>query len=411
MEHDVIDNPIFQRLRRIRQLAGAHLTYPGGQHSRFEHALGAMHLAGLAGRSLASKTQLNEEQIVEIRLAALLHDIGHGPFSHTFEEVLAEKKGVNHEDMTVKILKETEIKDILSKHGFDSSAMGRYAIGLSENKPRFMNDVIGGSLSVDLMDYLLRDSHFTGVEYGKVDVQRILDSYEVVDGKLAIDQAALYAIEALIIARYEMFRAVYFHRTVRAAEIMLAKAMEAADDELGLTDISKLPRFLALTDEATLAKLTDLKTNGNSELEKARKYAIGYRDRKLLKCVFEKVVYRKDSFIEKIFSQKKIREEIAIQIAHNSGVKSDEIHVDVPTTPSVPFTSSREALSSLILVQKEGEKKHHRTVSINEMPLVGAISGFFDILRIYTNSGNREAVSKAASKFFGQEGYMSKISI
>ena len=116
-ELKVIDSPIFQRLRRIRQLSGAHLTYPSAQHTRFEHSLGVMHIAGQASNALKEKGFLTTDQIQEIRLAALLHDVGHGPFSHLFEEVLQLKKKISHEDIGKKIIQESEIGDILSKGG------------------------------------------------------------------------------------------------------------------------------------------------------------------------------------------------------------------------------------------------------------------------------------------------------
>ena len=118
-ELKIIDSPIFQRLRRIRQLTGAHLTYPSAQHTRFEHSLGVMHIAGNAAQTLKEKGVLKTDDIDNIRLAALLHDIGHGPFSHLFEEVLQQKKKISHEDVGKQLILKTEIGDILSKSGFD----------------------------------------------------------------------------------------------------------------------------------------------------------------------------------------------------------------------------------------------------------------------------------------------------
>ncbi|MGQ9718295.1 MAG: HD domain-containing protein [Nitrososphaerales archaeon] len=410
VERDIIDSGIFQRLRRIRQLAGANLTYPSAQHTRFEHSLGAMHLAGLVGSSLASKTRITDDDIQELRLSALLHDVGHGPFSHLFEEALMEKRGITHEDMSKRIIMETEIKDVIEKNGFDSKEMSELALGLSSKRPKFMNEIIAGGLSVDIMDYLLRDSYFTGVEYGRVDVHRLIDSFEIMDEKLAIDQAALYAFEAFTIARYEMFKAVYFHRTVRAAQAMLIRSIILANDELELTDVNDLQKFLNLTDELTLARLTDLKPK-NKELDQAKRLAIGYRDRRLIKCVFEKIVHRKDRFIERILNQKSIRDKIAIEIAKEAEIDSDSIFFDVPTTPSVPYTSSRQSLSSITLVYKTIEGRRYEIIPIKELALVEAITGYMDIIRIYTSSEHRSKVEKAVETFFGREGYSTKVSM
>jgi HD superfamily phosphohydrolase len=410
VEREIIDTSIFQRLRRIRQLAGANLAYPGAQHTRFEHSLGAMYLAGLSGSSLYSKTHITDDDIQELRLSALLHDIGHGPFSHLFEEALTEKRDVTHEDMSQRIIKETEIKDIIDKHGFNSKDVSELALGLSQKRPKFMNEIIAGGLSVDIMDYLLRDSYFTGVEYGRVDVHRLIDSFEIVDERLAIDQAALYAFEAFTIARYEMFKAVYFHKTVRAAQAMLTRSIILADDELNLTDVRDLKNYLNLTDELTLAKLIDLEPKSR-ELNQAKQLAMGYKDRRLIKCVFEKIVHRKDTLIERILNQKGIRDKISLEIAKEAGVDPDLIFFDVPTTPSVPYTSSRQSLSSITLVYKTIEGRRYEIIPIKELALVGAITGYMDIIRIYTSSEHRSRAEKAVEAFFGREGYTTKVSM
>ena len=257
-ERELIDSIFVQRLRRIHQLAGAYLVYPGGVHSRFEHVIGTMHVAGLIGQSVADKAGLHDDDIQELRIAALLHDVGHGPFSHLFEEVLAEKTDLTHEDLSQRIVSESNIGDILKRNGYQPSKISKLCVGKSSGQP-FMNQVIAGGLSADMMDYLLRDTYFTGVEYGKVDIQRVIDSLDVsADGHLMLERAALYAFEALLIARYEMFKAVYFHRTVRAAELMLAHSMTLADNELHLTDLSKIDKILRLTDEVVLQQLADL---------------------------------------------------------------------------------------------------------------------------------------------------------
>ena len=293
VERDIVDTYVFQRLRRIRQLAGAHLTYPAAQHSRFEHSLGTMHIAGLAGNVLVNKGYFDGDEIQNLRLAALLHDVGHGPFSHLFEEVMAERSNVTHEDIGRKIIQQTEIKDILDKHGFDSKAITMLSFGKS--KLLFLNELIAGGLSVDIMDYLQRDSYFTSAEYGKIDAERIINSFEVYNNKLALDKAALYSFESMMISRYEMFKAVYFHKTVRSAEIMMLRSMILADEELHLTDAS-LKNYLEFTDDATMVRLITLQQK-NKQLKLAAKLARDYRDRKLLKCVFEKILHKSDSII------------------------------------------------------------------------------------------------------------------
>jgi HD superfamily phosphohydrolase len=417
LEREIIDTPIFQRLRRIRQLAGCHLVYPGGQHSRFEHVIGCMYLAGKVSGVLSTRNLgFRKSDGEKLRVAALLHDIGHGPFSHMFEEVLAEKTDVTHEDMTRKIVRETEIGDILERHGFSKKGIGDLSIGKSTSEKEFMNDVIGGGLSVDIMDYLLRDSYFTGVEYGKVDIHRIINSFEIVRGKLAISQASIFAFEALMISRYEMFRAVYFHRTVRAAELMLVKSMILADKLLHFTDLS-LPNYLSLTDEVTLQRITEIDPNGDKELKLAKKLAMDYQRRKLLKCVFEKTVQRRDRFLTSIFNHGRFRENLANQIANDAGVDESEVFVDVPTAPSVPISSARKLFTGVTVVTGAGTTQNrrdgasHYDLGLDQLPLIGTIAGFMDVLRVYTTSERRAKVKKATEAILEAESFESKVSM
>jgi HD superfamily phosphohydrolase len=409
VERSIIDSPFVQRLRRIHQLAGAYMVYPGAVHTRFDHVLGAMHVAGLTAESIANKIDLDKTTIQDIRLAALLHDVGHGPFSHLFEEVLTEKTNLTHEDISQKIVLKSNIRDILENHGISSRKISDLCVGKLK-KPPYMNEIIAGGLSADIMDYLLRDSYFTGVEYGKVDIHRVIDSLDIVNNHLALNQAALYAFEAILIARYEMFKAVYFHRTVRASELMLVQSMSLANDALKLTELFNVNRYLRLTDEVVFDKLMNLDAN-TPKLRIARKLAEDHNNRRLVKCVFEKVMQRKDVTVERIFNHSRFRQELAHDIAEKAAVNEADVYVDVPTTPSVPYTYTRETPSSIILVQEDPSGKTHKIVPINELPLVGSIAGFMDILRVYTSEENRKNVAKAVHGLFGTDGFMTRISV
>ncbi len=411
-ERELIDSVYVLRLRRIHQLAGAYMVYPGGVHTRFEHVVGVMHVAGLIGQSLAAKAGLRDDDVQELRISGLLHDVGHGPFSHLFEEVLTEKTDLTHEDLSQRIITKTVIADILKRNGHEPSKMSKLSVGKSTGRP-FMNQAIAGGLSADMMDYLLRDSYFTGVEYGKVDIQRVIDSLDVSpDGSLMLKRAALYAFEALLIARYEMFKAVYFHRTVRAAELMLAHSMSLADDELHLTDLSKVDHMLRLTDEVVLQQLIDLPPR-TPKLKAAQRLASNYMQRKLVKCAYEKVVQRKDRRIQEVFSNRSFRDELAADIAKGSGAKPADLYIDVPTTPSVPYTYERQAFRSITLFSSDHQRGGRRveTVPTSDLPLVGSITGFMDILRVYTSAQNRGKVASAAEKILGKDDFMSRISV
>ena len=389
-EHEIsiIDKPIFQRLRRIRQLSGAHLTYPAAQHTRFEHSLGVMHIASLAGHALNEKGIFKSDDIEILRLAGLLHDIGHGPFSHLFEEIIQEKK-FSHEDYGKEIILKSEIGDVLSKNGFDKKLITRIAFGNS--KFQFMNEIVSGTLSADMMDYLLRDGYFTGAEHAKIDHKRIIQSLDVYQKKLALERSALYSFESMMHSRYQMFKAVYFHKTVRAAEVMLIEALRLSDDEFGFTSFN-LNEYVKLTDEYVLSSLISSKS---SKLKRARQFAQDYQNRKLLKCVFERILTSRTNL-------KKTRtDELRTSISKKSKVDENEIFVDSSVTPSIPLTPSKNESKSIILITNDNGKFSAKEMLISEIPAVSAISGFMNILRIYTHQKNRKKVEIAAKSIIG----------
>ncbi|MDQ3838553.1 MAG: HD domain-containing protein [Thermoproteota archaeon] len=392
-EREIVDTVIFQRLRRIRQLAGAHLVYPSAQHSRFEHSIGTMHLAGYAGETLLAKGYLDDEdKVQQLRLAALLHDIGHGPFSHLFEEVLMERYNVNHEDMGKQIISQSEISDILGKYGYDSSDICRLSFGQSNIK--FFNEIIAGELSADMMDYLPRDGLFTGVEYGKIDYHRLISSFEVTsEGHLAISKSALYSLESMLISRYEMYKAVYFHKTVRSAEVMVLHSIMLADEQLNLTN-KTLNNYLNLTDEITLEQICLLGNYNKS----AVKLAQDYKSRKLLKCVFEKFLHSHDKLNRKLHA--KTLYGLETQISEIAQLKEENtVFVDASSASSIPKTPTKEEISSIVLIEKE----HEYETPVSEIPLIASIAGSLDMLRVYTTAENRNTVEESTKKVLGSE--------
>ena len=383
-ELKIIDTSIFQRLRRIRQLSGAHLIYPGAQHTRFEHSLGVMHIASMAGHALNEKGIVSSDNIQNLRFAGLLHDIGHGPFSHLFEELLQKRK-MSHEDMGRNIILKTQIGDLISANGFDKKFITELAFGNS--KFQFMNEIISGALSADIMDYLLRDGYFTGAEHAKIDHNRLTYSLDVYKNKLALEKSALVNFETMMISRYQMFKAVYFHKTVRAGEVMLLESMYLAEEELGLSSIS-LDEYLKLTDEVILSKLLSLPER-NSKLRIAKKIAIDYLNRNLFKSVFE--VSITGNAITKKHMQS-IREEVS----KKSKVDINEIFVDSSNTPSIPLSPSKKESKSIIILERDGVKIAAKEMSISDIRLVSVMSGFMKILRVYTPVKNRKKVEIAA---------------
>lgn len=223
----LIDASEFQRLRRIKQLGLALYTYQGAEHSRFTHSLGVLHLMTRVLDRLGETYPIADADRVAARAAALLHDVGHGSFSHVTEKVL----GFHHEEWTVKAVlsEETEIGQVLRSYSTD---LPRRVADLIEGKfqPVFLGQLVSSQLDVDRMDYLLRDSLMTGAKYGIYDLEWIINALAVDESndRLYVAARGLYAVEEYLQARYYMFRQVYFHRTLRSAEAVLRSALRRA---------------------------------------------------------------------------------------------------------------------------------------------------------------------------------------
>ena len=223
----LIDTAEFQRLRRIKQLGLGLYTYQGAEHSRFTHSLGAMHLMTRILAQLQDRYSIDSEERATVRAAALLHDVGHGPFSHAMEKVL----GVHHEQMTMLAVttEGTALHDVLKN--FSSELPQRVASVIDGTfKPAALAQLVSSQLDVDRMDYLLRDSLMTGAKYGMYDLEWIINALQIDEesDRIYIAARGLYAVEEYLQARYYMFRQVYFHRTLRSAEAVLRSAVQRA---------------------------------------------------------------------------------------------------------------------------------------------------------------------------------------
>ncbi len=316
-EQRIIDTPAFQRLRRIKHLGLAYLVYPGAMHTRFEHSLGTMHIAGQICKAVGVEPEVP-------RLYALLHDLGHGPFSHTSEQALWEiGKKTTHEALLWKRINESEIKDILTENHT-----------LHELKKRDKTkEIIHGAIGADRIDYLKRDSWATGVAYGIIDDDRLISEIEF-DGKaLYILEGGLEAAESLLIARFMMFTTVYLHHTVRISTLMLREAIKAA-----LAEGLDWREMMAMDDEELWVEL--------KHHRKSNYWIKRLRERKLLKRLAE---------VEKL-------EQDQVELLKNEGlfvdppalfVREDPLTVKLKSGKLVPCTTASSLIKDLKIAAQQ----------------------------------------------------------
>ncbi|MCK9590682.1 MAG: HD domain-containing protein [Methanoregula sp.] len=310
----LLDSPVLQRLRYIKQLGFSYLVYPGANHTRFEHSLGTMFLAGVASRRFG----LSDHEHTLVVAAALLHDIGHGPFSHASEPFIEKFLHRTHDD--IDILVEEQLGYTLSEWGIDSSELCAVVKGKHP-----LSGIIHGDLDVDRMDYLLRDAYYTGAPYGSVDAQRLIRHLIRTSEGTVLDENGVNAAESLLIARTLMRPTVYFHHVSRIGESMFQLAVLEHLDRVEKDGFQHILRM----DDATC--MHALRTSENSI---ARDLALRLYERRL----YKRALYvGSDQVNTTLFEQgvpiEKCRE-FAARIASKAGLLSHEVLVDIPSIPS-----------------------------------------------------------------------------
>jgi hypothetical protein len=345
---DILHRPELQRLHGVKQLGLAYLVFPGANHTRFEHSLGTYHVADLMCQALGLDGQDRDQALA----AALLHDLGHAPFSHTLEEVLENRFSLDHMQMGSSIIdgertvcspaeakhltRFPTISEMLEKAGVSASAVkdiiaypsGRRPDGqslLTEdgqshfNSPEYLHQMIHGPVDADQMDYLLRDAHYTGVAHGTIDIDRIIQTIELHHGDIVVRKNGMVAAEGLMVARALMYTSVYFHKTVRIAEMMLCKAVELADDSIA----DQLQR----ENDASLTEKLMRQDGPSQRIMTMLKY------RQLYKKAYS--VYIPDMTDEEAerlvrLTDYRKRKSVEAMIADRAGVDASEIILDVP---------------------------------------------------------------------------------
>jgi HD superfamily phosphohydrolase len=403
-EKEIIDSFAMQRLRRLRQLAGSEYVYPGANHTRFEHCVGVMFLAGKVMENPNLSRIVTDEEADMVRLAGLLHDVGHGPFSHVFEHLLIRDLEKTHENITSWIIAESELGDKIKKIGYKTEDIAKLAVGkLHKPGKAYWDQIISSGVDVDKQDFIVRDTYHTGAEYGFIDVFRLIHALDVLGEDLAVELGALSALEAFMIARIESFKSIYFHRVGRAGQIMLAMAMEKANEELGLTAFKTPEEYLQMDDYTVWTALKNC--------DKSKGIIEDLECRRMLKCAYERTFYEKDAMVSNIFGRESYRQQMQSEIAREAGVAAENVIIDVPTVPSVPYHHAvlMESMEIPVFTRSQsGEKQLQRLSEISK--IFETLKGFINILRVYTDAENRENVERAAVRILGKIPTTAKIS-
>jgi HD superfamily phosphohydrolase len=346
----LLGRPEMQRLHGVHQLGLAHLVFPGANHTRLEHSLGTFYIASKMADSLC----LKQEERNEVLAAALLHDLGHPPFSHTLEEVMADRLGVDHVDLSRSMIKgelrsigegekrllqdTSSVQEVLEENGISPervaslvvSPVGPEVPGQSTleieagqayfGQDNYLHQIIHGPVDADQMDYLLRDAHYTGVAHGTIDLDRLLQTIGIYHGDLVVHKGGVVAVEGLLVARALMYSSVYFHKTVRIAEMMLCKAVEMAD--------ASIIRNVYTDNDGSLTEKLLAQGGYPGRVMVQLKYRELYK-----RCFSLSMVEMADEQMERLMqlTSYRRRKETEEEIATRAGVHPSEVILDMPS--------------------------------------------------------------------------------
>ncbi|MEA1925332.1 MAG: HD domain-containing protein, partial [Candidatus Altiarchaeota archaeon] len=314
LELMLLDTPLMQKMRRIKQNGLCFLVYPAMNSTRFEHSLGVMHLAGL----VADHLDLEEKQRMALKAAGLLHDIGHCAFSHTSDKLLA-RMGESHEEISTHLILDSEISDILRESGIRPAEVSDLVNGRGG-----FGKIISSEIDVDKMDYLIRDSYYAGVAYGIIDLERIIYGIKLVKGRVVISRRSLEAVESLLISRTMMYQTVYRHHTKRIVEAMFSQAL---NDLIENKKVS-YDDFLCMDD-------TDLVYVSRHSGGYSQDIMERIDDRRLFKSVFNERLCLVEENFRKELSEN--RRGIQKKISEDYGIEEGYVLLDLPESKMSEF--------------------------------------------------------------------------
>lgn len=387
----LIDSVPVQRLRRVRQLAGTEYVYPGATHTRFEHSLGVMYLAGrLCDILNDNNSRVGESHLIDedhkksIMAAALLHDIGHGPFSHVFE-TLYEGEKRNHEDIS-RWLISTYMKPLLESLDLDPQDISKLATGVKISDDLvFMSQIIAGTIDCDSLDYFVRDSYYTGALVGTLDVSRILMMTRVMKSNLVFDlKIGLPILEGYFLVRLNSFKQIYFHKTSRAAQIMINNALKNKKEEFSLGMFETHHDFLKWDDYTLWAAIQD-----DPFMDKLKR-------RNLLKMVFEESDLQYSSSGTQLVSSEIGK--LEKRIAEIAGIDPGNVFIDVPYMSTVPYAHATtfDPEDIPVYINEKNIIKKLSDLSV----LFSILKGYYNLIRVYTWEEFRDRVATGAKQVF-----------
>jgi hypothetical protein len=357
-----------QRLRRLSQLGLSNLVYPGANHSRFEHSLGVMHLATMLTGKIDSVT---DEEKEELRVAALLHDVGHGPYSHVTENLTKLYTRQHHEDVH-EILKKGELGEILSDNGLNPANIEDHIQGKTD-----LGKILNSEIDVDRMDYLVRDSHYTGVAFGLVDHVRLINEMKFYENNLVVNAGGVKAAESLLVSRFLMHPSVYYHHVSRIAETMFTRAVDDLIQKKSLN-----PFELRKMDDSGLLEMIRNDDGYAGEL------AHQLDNRKL----YKRALYVGfDEVGEGVLKHRKNIMRVEAEIASEVGIDAESVLIDIPRNPEIAEMKALVKINNKMLRLDEAS---HVVSTLEQAHRDNWKMG------VYTPKEHREAVGKTAKNFF-----------
>jgi len=408
---DLMETLELQRLNSIRQLGLTYLVFPGANHSRIEHCLGVSHVAG----RMADALGLPPEDRDLVLAAGLLHDVGHGPFSHTLEHVLSTDASVDHMHLTQRIIRGEDdnvaaeerkafpavprIPEVLEKHGLKPSRVADVIRGAGPGAlqgrlhdfPRrrrarrtVLHQIVHSAVDADQVDYLIRDAHYTGVALGVIDVDRLMQTLVLRDGQMAVDRKGLPALEGILVARGLMYSSVYFHKTVRIAEQMVARAVERSEAPIALVQ--------KMVDHELLSWLVN---RGGF----AREVALRVKYRKLFKRAVawgpEDLDEDRRVVLHRLSSNRTARLEAEDALARRAGLDPGQVVIDIPL-PELLVSEPRIARTDIVVIDGGRPRRLSRLSPLGRALQLRAVSDW--AVMVACEPSARTAIARLAPK-------------